>query len=248
MSFAATFRKSAFALAGFASVLAYSTAPTPAYAIPVKGADGHVTCMPAAQMTEALKAEGQKSVIVGNRFGSVFGANGNEIAALAITNVFTVNEDGEGYRLEGNRPLGTPSTEFCVVAKYTNARFNNWERAGIPAFAQFNVPAKAEVQRICTAANAQNGLACGDMASALTNGAAANSPQRVMMVAQTVNDKGQPGKQLVVTGRPQDGGGATYVADSRGIGTELFIAEKMAFTPVGKAIINAPVRTAALDR
>ena len=149
MSFAATFKKSAFALAGAASLFAGATA---AHALEPK------QCGTAAEMTEALKAEGQKSVIVGNRFASVFGSNDERIAAVAITNVFTVNENGEGYNLEGNQPLGTPSTRFCVAAKYVDARFNNWERAGIPAFAQFNTPARAEAQRICAAANAKDGL------------------------------------------------------------------------------------------
>ena len=177
MSFAATFRKSAFALAGAASLFAGATA---AHALEPK------QCGTAAEMTEALRTEGQKSVIVGNRMALEFDAQGNVVDSPRITNIFTVNENGEGYNLEGNRPLGTPSTEFCIRAKYVNARFNNWERAGIPAFAQFNVPAKADVQRICTAANATNGLACGDMVSALANGNAASNPQRVMMIAQSL--------------------------------------------------------------
>lgn len=239
MSFAAAFKKSAFALAGAASLFAGATA---AHALEPK------QCGSAAEMTEALKAEGQKSVIVGNRMALEFDAQGNVIDSPRITNIFTVNESGEGYNLEGNRPLGTPSTEFCVRAKYVSARFNNWEREGIPAFAQFNTPARADAQRICAAANSQNGLSCGIISGYLANGDASSNPQRVMMVAQTVNDRGQAGKKLVITGRPQDGGGATYAADTRGIATELFFAEKMAFTTAGKSIISKPVQTAALTR
>ena len=94
-------------------------------------------CLPIDQFNTAMKAEGQRTLIIGNRVAvndTTKTASGVE--ANRFMNAISANEDGSlGYQFEGNRPRGEPSTEVCVAAKLTNVRLYDARRASIPAAA-----------------------------------------------------------------------------------------------------------------
>ena len=73
-------------------------------------------CLPAAQVRATLTAEGQNTIILGNRTGYGY--------PTAL--VFTSNGDGsEGYALRGDKPLGEQ-----------DVRLNDVTRPGVPAWAK----------------------------------------------------------------------------------------------------------------
>jgi hypothetical protein len=87
------------------------------------------TCMPTAQMMDALKAQGQRSIIVGNRAAAFDNVNDRFVNERRI-NVITTNDNGSlGYNIEGNAEIGKPSTEMCVGTSMTNIRLHDpWSR------------------------------------------------------------------------------------------------------------------------
>jgi hypothetical protein len=96
-------------------------------------------CLPGAQVREALKAEGQNTIIVGNRTGYGY--------ATAL--VFTSNADGSrGYLLRGDKPLGQQADTICIDSVYEDVRLNDITQPGIPAWAQLGGNA-ARAEAIC---------------------------------------------------------------------------------------------------
>lgn len=92
-------------------------------------------CLPMAQMNEALKAERQKVLIMGDRAVPV--DDNTQVGRVRIdrwVNIFTSNPDGSlGYNIEGDKPMGQVSTRACVAAKLTNIRLYDRRRAGTPS-------------------------------------------------------------------------------------------------------------------
>jgi len=91
-----------------------------------------------AEMNAALRAEGQRTLIIGDR---EYIANDNSNAAgLAVrrfANAVTSNENGSlGYQLEGDRPRNETSNRMCVGAKFINIRIFDAHVAGTPAAAR----------------------------------------------------------------------------------------------------------------
>lgn len=80
-------------------------------------------CAPAAQMSAALKAEGQKSLITANRV--------TEDANYTPLNMVTSNSEGNGYLLEGDKAFGQPSTKFCVMLKMSSMALFDASRPGV---------------------------------------------------------------------------------------------------------------------
>lgn len=91
-------------------------------------------CLPMAEMNVALRAEGQRRIIIGNRVAIVDDRSRPAGARADLSvNTFTSNEDGSlGYNLEGNRPMGEPSSEVCIRAKLTAIRLFDIRRPGTP--------------------------------------------------------------------------------------------------------------------
>ncbi|TXH08607.1 MAG: hypothetical protein E6R02_09590 [Gammaproteobacteria bacterium] len=200
--------------------------------------------IPAAQVKAALEAQGQFKMIVGNRMALTFDAAGKAIDSPRVANVFTSNADGSlGYRLEGNQPLGTPSTSFCVGARYTNIRFNDWNRAGVPEFARIAAPDPLTLQARCNDPAYTNGLACGSAQRVLET-ADRTDGLRVMMSAQAVNENGQGGRRIFVLGSPTEQNGHIEIVDGAGVGLGLAGMDRVNFTPEGEVMIK-PVRTAS---
>lgn len=82
-------------------------------------------CLPIDQMNQAMRAEGQRTVIISNRV-ALRGretATGGDIYTQEWVNTVTSNADGSvGYQLEGDRPRTEASAQICVRAKLTNVR------------------------------------------------------------------------------------------------------------------------------
>jgi len=101
-------------------------AATPALALEPK------QCLPMAQMNAALKAEGQRSLIIGDRRAvndAPERASGVRVTNYA--NIVTSNADGSvGYQLEGDLPRAQSSTSMCVRAKLTNIRLFDARKPG----------------------------------------------------------------------------------------------------------------------
>ncbi len=100
-----------------------------------------------AEMNAALVAEGQRTLIIGNRIAFLDGPGGR-IEAGKNVNTFTSNADGSvGYNLEGDKPMGEPSTRVCVGAKFTNIVLYDARRAGTPPGAFRGEPFDSHLRR-----------------------------------------------------------------------------------------------------
>jgi hypothetical protein len=114
-------------LLGTAFVAAIA-ATTPSYALEAK------QCLPMAEMNAALKAEGQRSLIIGDRFAIQNPTN--QVKDMRVDkwmNAVTSNEDGSlGYQIEGDLPRAQSSTKVCVAAKLTNIDLLDARRASSP--------------------------------------------------------------------------------------------------------------------
>lgn len=101
---------------------------TPAQALDPK------QCLSMAEMNAALKAEGQRTMIIGER-EFIYSPTGKiEDASIpGHVNTVTSNADGSlGYQLEGDGPISGVSKEVCVRAKLTNIRMLDARRPGLP--------------------------------------------------------------------------------------------------------------------
>lgn len=91
-------------------------------------------CLPMAEMNAALRAEGQRTMIIGNRSAvEERDAAGNPTRLAERVETITSNADGSlGYNLAGDRPREEPSTNVCVRAKLTNVRLYDARQTTIP--------------------------------------------------------------------------------------------------------------------
>ena len=91
-------------------------------------------CMSMTEMNAALRAEGQRTMVIGDR--EVLNNPTGRIADASITryvNTVTSNADGSlGYQLEGDRPRSETSNQVCVRAKLTNIRIFDASQPGVP--------------------------------------------------------------------------------------------------------------------
>ena len=115
--------KSAFS----ASLMATAAVASPVFALEAK------QCLSMAEMNAALKAEGQRTMIIGDRVyvdsptDDIMDARFNR-----FVNTVTANADGSvGYQLEGDKPRAQASDKVCVRAKLTNVHFYDARKPGI---------------------------------------------------------------------------------------------------------------------
>jgi hypothetical protein len=104
----------------------FMAATAPAHAELVSG-----QCLSMAEMNAALKAEGQKTMIVGDRAAVV--DEGKPTARVQRwVNTVTLDIDGNGYQLEGDRPSTEASSTVCIRARLANGRLLDARRDGVP--------------------------------------------------------------------------------------------------------------------
>jgi hypothetical protein len=110
-----------------AGVIAAASLSSPALALDAK------QCLPMAELNALLRAEGQRTLVIGNREAlnnAPERASGVKITRYA--DAVTSNADGSlGYQLEGDLPRDQISTSMCVGAKLTNVRLFDARKAGL---------------------------------------------------------------------------------------------------------------------
>lgn len=160
-----------------AAFLAATCLASPVYALEPK------QCLSMTDMNAALRAEGQRTMIIGDREALVnpkFDANGRLMVAediLHFVNTVTSNDDGSlGYQLEGDKPRAESSTQVCVRAKLNHVRLFDARRPGIPQAAFLG-------GRFDDALRADEKLGT-----------------RPMLIADTVHEGGRIGLPVVMTG------------------------------------------------
>ena len=95
-------------------------------------------CLSLADMNKAMQAEGQRSLVVGNRSAMHNDASAQSGVSVSLyVNLFTSNSDGSlGYNLEGDKPMGTPSEKVCVRSKFINIALFDARKSGTPPAAK----------------------------------------------------------------------------------------------------------------
>lgn len=111
-----------------ATFAAAMMASTPALALEPK------QCLPLAEMNAALKADGQRTLILGDRL-AIQDPTGRaeDMYTNRYANAVTANGDGSlGYQIEGDKTRQQASSTMCVRAKLTNVRLFDASQPGTP--------------------------------------------------------------------------------------------------------------------
>lgn len=198
-------------LAAIALTAAFATASlaTSAYALEPKD------CLPMAQMNQALIAEGQRTMIIGDRLAMQNDASKKVgIRVDRYVNTVTANSNGSlGYQLEGDRRRSETSTSVCVAAKLTNIKFFDASRPGVP----------------------RQALLGGRIDEVLKESDKIGS--RPMVVADSVHPDGKGGYRiglpLVLSGNVPARSGVIYARQSNGEPVELKLLGDLDYTPTG---------------
>lgn len=101
---------------------------SPAYSVEM-GKDG---CLPPAELMAQLKAEGQGSVIVGQRIIEKSAKNPQETTVFAFSTALKSGEFGKGYSFEADKPNGEPGMKLCLNGIYDKARALDVSKAEMP--------------------------------------------------------------------------------------------------------------------
>lgn len=124
-----SFGKKSFARAALGIVGAVSAFACAAPAIAMEGGE----CYSMEQMNQNLRAEGQSTLIIGDRIAARSNERGEITSSVRHVNTVTSNPDGSlGYQLEGNNSRSAPSTNVCVGARLTNVRLFDARKPSIP--------------------------------------------------------------------------------------------------------------------
>jgi hypothetical protein len=186
-------------------------------------------CLPMAEMNAALRAEGQRTMIVGNRSAvQERDAAGNPTRVVENVETITSNADGSlGYNLGGDRPREEASTRVCVGAKLTNIRLYDASQPTIPRDAYLGGTFNQVVDR-----NAALGT-------------------RPMVVADTVfsNDNGgtRLGRPIVLFGNMEIRGASLMTFTANREPAELALMVDTDYTPAAMERINGGRTLAALS-
>ena len=184
-------------------------------------------CYPKDVAAKVLKDEGQVTVLMGNRFTGD-DKNNN-------MNIFTVNDRGYGYNIEGNKPQGKPQTELCVGAAYKDAQLNSPDNPKIPAWA-LDIKPNVDVA---------GGSGSINVAEAYKKG------NRLLLHASSYRDAAdgseRVGKRIVVA-LAKTGWGAVWSVDSKAIPDGMITMDNVSVTQhMAKMItvLSSPERMAA---
>lgn len=177
-------------------------------------------CLPMAEMNAALRAEGQRTIIIGDRVA--LRNDGSRESGLRVqgwVNTFTSNADGSlGYNLEGDRPSGEPSTRVCVASKFTNIRLFDARRPGIPDAALRGGAFDDFLRR-----DERRGI-------------------RPMMQADGVsagpNGEARRGNSVTLQGEMAQGSAMLFVNRPDGRAESLFLMDNVAYTPAALERLN----------
>lgn len=125
-------------------------AATPAMALEAR------QCMSVAQMNEALRDDGQRTMIIGDRIAAVGDTANPGVTVRTIRNINTItsNQDGSlGYQLEGNNSRSERSTWVCVRGRLADIHFYDARRIVIPEEAYLGGDFNRTVDRVAASGN-----------------------------------------------------------------------------------------------
>lgn len=188
-------------------------------------------CLPAAEVRSALAAEGQKTIIIGNRSGYGY----------PTTLAFTSNADGSrGYAIRGDKPLGEQAGTICIDSVYRDVRLNDITRPGIPAWALMgNDPAKAEV--ICKRDKLGYQEMCAISDVVLRNQESAGDRVIFGAVGTAINPRDKSvreGQRILVTLNPHNQTGAVDAVTPEGASYMLSAYARGAYTQAAEAMMR----------
>lgn len=124
-----SFGKKSFARAALGVIGAVSAFACTAPALAMEGGE----CYSMEQMNQNLRAEGQSTLILGDRVAAIGHEGRPDTTIVRKMNAVTANPDGSlGYQIEGNNSRSTPSTNVCVAARLTNVRLYDARKPSIP--------------------------------------------------------------------------------------------------------------------
>jgi hypothetical protein len=178
-------------------------------------------CLPMAEMNAALRAEGQRTMIIGNRSAAVErDTAGNATRVEEAAEVITSNADGSiGFNLAGNRPREEASTQMCVGARLTNVRLFDARQTVIPRDAYLG----------------------GTFNTLVDQNAALGT--RPMVVADTVfsNDNGgtRLGRPIVLFGNVEVRGASLVTYTNDGDAVRLALMVDTDYTPAAMEVLAA---------
>jgi hypothetical protein len=119
-----SFVRAALGLAGAVSAFAC--------AAPALAMDGG-ECYSMEQMNQNLRAEGQSTLVIGDRIAATSNERGEITSSVRHVNTVTSNPDGSlGYQIEGNNSRSAPSTNVCIASRLTNVRLFDARKPSIP--------------------------------------------------------------------------------------------------------------------
>jgi hypothetical protein len=186
------------------------------------------TCLPAAEMIQTLRAEGQRSVIEAD----VDVLNAHTLPLI----MYTTNADGSrGYEVGGDRPrdpadMSRPATRIpatlCVRAQLTDVQLN----AGRVVPASFRLDATMREPDLTTQARARGVGFYGDHNTTLDNGARNGSSFPTLQARIVLN--GQPSRLVTVTFNATGLGGVLRSWDD-GLTTQSDPLNRATFTQYG---------------
>lgn len=177
-------------------------------------------CLSMAEMNAALRAEGQRTLIIGDRAALRNDASRESgIRVNRWVNTFTSNDDGSlGYNLEGDRPSGEASTRACVAGKFTNIRLYDARRPGTPLGARRG--------------GAFDNLLREQEASGI----------RPMLQADSIstgpNGEVRRGNGITLMGDMDRGSAMLFVNRAGGAAESLHLMQNVAYTPAGLERLN----------
>ena len=177
-------------------------------------------CLPMAEMNAALRAEGQRTVIIGDR--AALRNDASRDSGLRVNrwvNTFTSNDDGSlGYNLEGDRPSGETSTRVCVAGKFTNIRLYDARRPGVPPAALRGGPFDDFLRR-----NERQGIRPMLQADSISTGP---------------NGEVRRGNAVTLEGDMARGSAMLFVNRADGRSESLHLMDNVAYTPAGLERLN----------
>lgn len=183
------------------------------------------TCLPAAQMIQTLRAEGQRSVIEADMM------TGNPRTLPLI--MYTTNADGSrGYEVGGDRPRdpGNPAqaaqrqpATLCISSVLTDVRLNG--DAAIPS--SFRLASSIRSPQLEEAARAAGVRNYGDHNTLLDTGA---RMQNFPALQARVVINGQPGRRLTVSFSNSDREGAVFKSWDTGLAENTAMVQNATFT------------------
>lgn len=176
-------------------------------------------CVSLQQFNETLIAEGQRTVIIGERTTIVNDptSQGGVRTSLRVNGVSASADGRIGYQFEGDMPRGTPSQQVCIAAVLTNIEMGDARRGEILPRAYLGGPFNLVVNN------------------------AAQRGNYTMLVADTVfgtEGNRRYGRPIVVFGDMQDRNGSITTLTAEGP-TSLAALVNLDYTQAGIERLNA---------